>query len=87
MAFLFSGEKYRHLNDDDDRSYLFARNQVPIVSHSYGVYFKRLRNACASDGQSSRRNFASDDRSARRCQDAPAHARVGILQRALSSCF
>jgi hypothetical protein len=43
MAFLFSGEKYRHLNGDSDRSYLFARNQRPMVDRSRDVRSKRLR--------------------------------------------
>ena len=43
MAFPFSGAKYRYLNGDNDRSYLFARNQRPMVDCSRDVHSKRLR--------------------------------------------
>ena len=44
MAALFSGEDGRRFYAEDDyRAYLISRNPPPIVDHSAGIRWKRLR--------------------------------------------
>jgi len=44
MAALFSSDDRRsYYSEDDYRAYLISRNPPPIVHHSAGAYWKRLR--------------------------------------------